>query len=145
MAYVIGKKIVKDTANFDNYAYGITLPVRLGETGYFEQAFQSFEQAKSNLRNLLLTKRGERIMQPDFGTGLEELLFEPMTSNDEFEERLQDTITDSVNFWLPYINIDEIEVEMTDEMKDAHLAKMKILFTVGNEITQQVVTFTIRG
>lgn len=144
MAYVIGKKVVKDTDNFDNYAYGITLPVRRGETGYFEQAFQSFEQAKSNLLNLLLTKKGERIMQPDFGTGLDSLLFEQLTDV-EFEERLQDTITESVNFWLPYINIDEIEVLMTDEMKDNNMANMTIQFTVGADITTQTVTFTIRG
>ena len=144
MAYVVGKKVVKDTDNFDNYAYGITLPIRRGESGYFEQAFQSFEQAKSNLLNLLLTKKGERIMQPDFGTGLDSLLFEQLT-DDVFEEKLQDTITESVNFWLPYINIEEIEVLMTDEMKDNNIANLKITFTVGSDITTQTVTFTIRG
>ena len=144
MAYVIGKKIVKDTADYDNYAYGITLPVQRGESGYFEQAFESFEQAKANLVNLLLTKKGERIMQPDFGTGLEHLLFEQLV-DDEFEDKLKDTITENVNFWLPYINIDEIEVEMTDDMKDRNMAKMTIQFSVGNDITTQTVTFTIRG
>ena len=145
MAYVIGKKIVKDTADFDNYAYGIILPVRLGESGYFEQAFSSFEQAKANLRNLLMTKKGERIMQPDFGTGLEEMLFEQMDSAGEFEEQLQEIITKSVNFWLPYINIEEIEVEMTDEMKDRHIAKMGIKFSVGNDISTHHISFTIQG
>lgn len=143
MAYVIGKKVVKDTDNFDNYAYGITLPVRRGTTGYFEQAFQSYDQARSNLLNLLLTKKGERVMQPDFGTGLEELLFEQMQG--DFEERLSETITESVNFWLPYINIEEIEVTMTDEMKDRNTAEMSIKFTVGSDITTQNVTFTING
>jgi len=145
MAYVIGKKIVKDTADFDNYAYGIVLPVRLGENGYFKQAFSSFAQAKANLKNLLMTKKGERIMQPDFGTGLEELLFEQMDSEGMFEERLQEIITSSVNFWLPYINIEEIEVEMTDEMKDMHIAKMKIQFSVGNDISTDHISFTIQG
>ena len=57
MAYVIGRKVVKDTKEFDSYAYGITLPLGRGETGFFQQAFVSFEQAKSNLKNLLLTKK----------------------------------------------------------------------------------------
>lgn len=141
MAYIIGKKVVKDTANFDNYAYGITLPVRRGKDGYFEQAFQSFDQARANLLNLLLTKKGERVMQPDFGTGLESILFEQMDG--DFEEQLRDTITDSVNYWLPYITIEEIGVEMTDEMKDRHRANMSIKFTVGSDITRQQITFTI--
>lgn len=143
MAYVIGKKVVKDTADFDNYAYGITLPVRRGNTGYFEQAFTSYEQAKSNLKNLLLTDKGERVMQPEFGTGLKRLLFEQM--NDDFEQQLQDTITQSVNYWLPYITIEEIDVTMTDEMKDQYRAEMNIQFRVGSDITTQEITFTIRG
>jgi phage baseplate assembly protein W len=143
MAYVLGNKIVKDTKEFDTYAYGITLPLKRGGNGYFEQAFTSFEQAKSNLKNLLLTKRGERIMQPEFGTGLEALLFEPM--DDGFETKLTDVITQTVNYWLPYINIEEIDIEMTDEMKDRHIAHMKIQFTVGNQIELQEITFTVRG
>ena len=54
MAYILDKKVVTDTEEFSNQAYGITLPVQRGNTGYFSQAFSSFEQAKSNLRNLNL-------------------------------------------------------------------------------------------
>lgn len=143
MAYVLGSKIVKDTKEFNDYAYGITLPLKRGGNGYFEQAFTSFEQAKSNLKNLLLTKKGERVMQPEFGTGLESLLFEPMDGI--FENDLRDTITQTVNYWLPYINIEDIEIEMTDAMKDSHIAHMKIQFTVGNQIDLQEITFVVRG
>ncbi len=143
MAYVLDRKVVKDTKEFNDYAYGITLPVQRGNTGYFNQAFSSFEQAKANLRNLLSTKKGERVMQPNFGTGLHELLFEPMDS--EFETKLQETITKNVNYWLPYINIEEIDIQMTDEMKDRHIANMNIQFTVGNQIETQQITFTIQG
>jgi phage baseplate assembly protein W len=143
MAYVLGNKIVKDTKEFDSFAYGITLPIKRGNTGYFEQAFTSFEQTKANLKNLLLTKRGERVMQPEFGTGLDSLLFEPM--DDVFEGNLRDTITRTVSYWLPYVNIQDIEIEMTDEMKDRHIANMKVEFTVGNQIELQEITFTVRG
>ena len=143
MAYVLGSKIVKDTQEFASYAYGITLPIKRGNTGYFEQAFTSFEQSKANLKNLLLTAKGERIMQPEFGTGLQSLLFEPM--DDTFETQLQDVITQTVGYWLPYINIEEIDVEMTDAMKDNHIARMTIQFTVGNTIETQEITFTVRG
>ena len=143
MAYVLDKKVVKDTKEFNDYAYGITLPVQRGNTGYFNQAFSSFEQAKSNLKNLLMTRKGERIMQPNFGTGLHELLFEQM--DEGFETKLQETITKNVNYWLPYINIEEIDIEMTDAMKDNHIAHMTIQFTVGNQIDTQQITFTIQG
>lgn len=143
MAYVLNKKIVKDTEEFNDFAYGITLPVQRGNTGYFNQSFSVFEQAKANLKNLLLTNKGERIMQPNFGTGLQSLLFEQMS--DDFAARLEETITTNVNYWLPYINITQIDVEMTDEMKDRNTANMNIQFTVGNQIDLQEITFTIQG
>jgi len=143
MAYVIGKKVVKDTTEFNDYAYGLTIPVQKGDTGYFRQGFTSFDQARANLLNLLLTQRGERVMQPNFGTGLHSLLFEQAT--DDLEERLQLTIEESVNFWLPYINIEEIVVTMTDAMKDNNRADMSLRFTVGNDINTQEITFTIEG
>jgi phage baseplate assembly protein W len=143
MAFILDKKVVKDTKSFNDFAYGITLPVKNGNTGFFESAFSSYEQAKSNLKNLLLTKKGERVMQPNFGTGLSSLLFEQM--DDSFEERLKETITNSVNFWLPYISIEEIDVNMTDEMKDKNTAELILSFTVGNQIETQEVTFTVEG
>jgi len=143
MAFILDRKVVKDTEEFNNFAYGITLPVKRGNTGYFEQAFSSFEQAKSNLKNLLLTRKGERIMQPNFGSGLHELLFEQ--ADDQLEQRLQEEITNTVNFWLPYISISEIEVTMTDEMKDRNRVDMKVIFTVGNTFEPQEVTFTVEG
>jgi phage baseplate assembly protein W len=143
MAYVLDRKVVKDTKEFNDFAYGITLPVQRGNGGYFNQAFSSFEQAKSNLKNLLLTNKGERIMQPNFGTGLQALLFEQMDA--EFESKLEETITKNVNYWLPYINIQQIDIEMTDEMKDRNIANMSIQFNVGNQINTEEITFTIRG
>lgn len=143
MAFILDRKVVKDTEEFNNFAYGITLPVKRGNTGYFEQAFSSFEQAKSNLKNLLLTRKGERIMQPNFGSGLHELLFEQ--ADDQLEQRLEEEITNTVNFWLPYIEISEIEVTMTNEMKDKNQVDMKVVFTVGNTFEPQEITFTVEG
>jgi len=142
VAYVIGKKIVKDTeSEFDSHAYGFQFPTNGGTL--FKPTYTSYEAAKSNLRNLLLTAKGERVMQPEFGTGLHDLLFEQM--GDDFENRLVDTITDSVNFWLPYINIDEINVELTDEMKDRNQVGMNIKFSIGDNIDTDNVTFTLQG
>ena len=144
MAYIVGRKVVKDTDAFDNFAYGITLPIKRGETGYFEQSFESTVQAKSNLINLLRTSKGERIMQPDFGVGLETLLFEQMTDG-ILEEKLEILITDSVNYWLPYISITEIDIEMTDEMKDNNTANMSIVFKIGSDSISHTASFTIEG
>ena len=101
MAYELGKKVVNDLEEFATVAYGISSPTKRGKV-MFEQTFTSFEAARANLRNLLLTRVGERVMQPDFGTTLHNVLFEPM-DDEQFEEKLTGSITDKVELWLPYI------------------------------------------
>ncbi len=51
-------------------------PIRQGAQGYFEQTFTSLDAAKADLVNLILTNKGERPMQPNFGTDIYKLLFE---------------------------------------------------------------------
>jgi phage baseplate assembly protein W len=142
MAYTLQKKVVKDTdSEFDNHAYGLTYPVRSGST-MFESTYNLVDAASANIRNLLLTRKGERIMLPEFGTGLHELLFEPM--DDEFESKVQKTVIDSVKFWLPYVTIEEIDIDMSPEMKDRHRANLKLTFRVGDSLDLNQVTFTVQ-
>ena len=68
MAVELGRRVVKDTVEYSDYAIGITLPLTFGQNT-FEQSFLTKDQVKSNIKNLLLTKRGERIIQPEFGSG----------------------------------------------------------------------------
>ena len=142
MAYELGRKVVLDTEEFDSYAYGISSPTKRGNV-MFEQTFTSFEAAKSNLRNLLLTRQGERIMQPEFGTGLHELLFGQI--DEDFETNIQTTLTDSVSFWLPYITIDEITIEATDEMKDKNQVGLEVSFKVGTDEQISTLGITFQG
>jgi|TARA_Y100000287_G_C13940768_1_gene219349 hypothetical protein len=143
MAYELSKKVVIDTEEFNDYAVGLSLPLKNGDGGFFEQNFTTFEQARSNLKNLLLTKKGERVLQPNFGSGLQDLLFEPI--DDEFEGKLVDTVTEAVQTWLPYINIEDIDVNMNDENKDNNRVGVEIKFKVGDTLDLNSVTFTVGG
>ena len=142
MAIVLGQKLVKDTEKYNDYAIGITLPIQIGNTA-FNQSFTTIEQTKSNIKNLLITKRGERILQPEFGSGLQELLFEPNTS--DFEGKIEDAINESIEQWLPYVVIDEINIEATDELKDNNRINVSLTFRVGENAQLNEVTFTAQG
>ena len=54
---------------------GIILPFN-SEKGIFNQSHTNVQQVMTNLRNLFLTNKGERIMQPEFGTDIQYYLFE---------------------------------------------------------------------
>ena len=141
MAYELNKKIVIDTEEFNNFAVGITLPIQRGNEGYFRQSFRTFDQIRSNLKNLLLTKRGERILQPDFGSGLHDLLFNPAT--EKFEEDLENTINDAVAQWLPYIIVEDINIDISKEMTDNNQAKVSLKFRQEGDQTLDTLTFLV--
>jgi phage baseplate assembly protein W len=140
MAIILGRKLVKDTADYNDYAYGITLPIQIGNTA-FNQSFTSFEQVKSNIKNVLLTKKLERVMNPDFGSGLQELLFE---MNDEIlVSDVESVIREAVERWLPYVSVETIDVEVSNDSKDRNQLNVSVTFRVSNNPNLDSVTITL--
>jgi phage baseplate assembly protein W len=89
-----------------NRAIGISLPFNAG--GVFNKTYSTKDQIKSNLINLLLTYKGERIENPEFGADLSRLLFEPLT--EDLYPRIQNQIISSVNMYIPEITLLDIEI-----------------------------------
>lgn len=92
---------------------GITLPITNSNTGMFAQSTSTIQQVRSNFKNLILTKRGERLMQPEFGTDLHRILFENITENTLENARL--TVTAAVERWMPFLQVVDFEVTNTVE------------------------------
>lgn len=90
---------------------GVTLPFN-NPSGIFNKSFTNRDQVLSNLRNLLLTSKGERYFEPDFGTGIRSILFENITDEEEFSTRLRGEISSAISRWLPYLTIVELNVEL---------------------------------
>lgn len=76
--------------------------------GVFVSSYTTFEQSVSNLKMLLLTRVGERLMQPEYGTPIQSTLFENMTG--AVLQRLQDGIESALEFWLPYIRVNTLDL-----------------------------------
>ena len=140
MAIVLGSKIVKDTEKYQDYAIGISLPIQIGNTA-FNQTFTTSEQIKYNIKNLLLTKKGERIMQPEFGSGLQELLFD--FNDSTLATKIESVIVESVDTWLPYVTIQQIDVESSNLDKDNNTVGISITFNILNNPDLIVVTFRV--
>ena len=100
---------------------GIILPFN-SEKGIFNQSHTNVQQVMTNLRNLFLTNKGERIMQPEFGTDLQYYLFEPITDEDTFREQILGEIRESLNTWMPYVSIQEVNM-ITNPKEDGRFAE----------------------
>lgn len=90
---------------------GVTIPFN-NPNGIFFQSFTNRVQVYSNLKNLLLTAKGERYMMPEFGTEIRFILFENISSEEQFTERIRGEITSAISTWMPYLVIQDLEVNI---------------------------------
>ena len=117
-------------------ALGITLPLKRGKTGYFDQAFDVITQVKSNLINLILTRKGERVFQPEFGSGLHNLLFTQM--DEEYDKNVKNAVVSAVRKWMPFVNIVE-QLVTRDEDKNSTLLEVTFSLNTNTDITETIV------
>lgn len=106
---------------------GITLPLRLGVSGYFETTQDILIQIRTNLMNLLLTKKGERPFQPEFGSDLHNVVFEQMT--DDGLSTVKSSIESAVSQWMPFVQVNEVEVERDES---ANRIYVRIAFSLSS-------------
>jgi len=114
---------------------GIDLPIRRGDVndGFFATTSTTIEAVKNNIRNLLQTNEGERFFQPNLGMNLRQLLFEHI--NEENLIGVQDAILDKFQFWLPFVEVRDIQILSIDNTTDigANEIRVKILFNIKQD------------
>mgnify|MGYP000114631788 CR=1 FL=1 len=129
MAIELGKYNVTDIKENDYKVLGVSINETSNSNGAFAVNFTSINQAKSNLQNLILTKKGERLMQPEFGCDIWKIIFEPIIEGD-IESKIENSILDAVNTWLPYLNIDTILFDYDDNDIDTNKIQLEIQFSL---------------
>jgi len=66
-----------------------------------------------SLQILLATRKGERVMVPDYGCNLDEMLFEPMTTT--FKTYIREMIKTAILYYEPRIDLSSIQVDDSRE------------------------------
>ena len=122
-----------------NVFIGLKLPIQksIGIEGYFSSTTTTIDAVKTNIVNLLQTNQGERIMQPTLGLNLREYLFEPFT--DDLELQIQNEISENLGFWLPFVNIVELNVNIDSEYD---IGTNKILIDITFSISRDPNTLS---
>jgi len=136
MARVLEKKYLVDE---QDKSVGVTLPLRKGNNGYFEVSYTTKEQIKSNIKSLLLTQKGERVMQPNFGSDLRKRLFEPITQ--DLDSIIEDNITEAINTWMPYVTVESIIYDVDNTLKDRNRIDLELKYSLkysNSQILEQL-------
>jgi len=97
----------------------VALPLTISEVfGAYNLNTNFFELAKQNLKMLILTVPGEKIMDPLFGVGLKRYLFE---MNDQGTyDRITERIMQQTKIYLPYIRIENIDYAIPEDNPDLY-------------------------
>jgi len=86
--------------------------IRNKTVDYFHES-TDIELIKGMLRQLLLTRKGERVMNPSYGLSLDKFVFEPLDITTF--EIIKSEIINQVLVFLPFLDITTIRVFSSDQ------------------------------
>jgi phage baseplate assembly protein W len=105
--------------------FGMGYPLTFGSnTKTFKQVMEYGTTIKNNIRNLLLTQKGEKDFDIDFGTDLTKLLFEYQIGDPDLDAAVDETIRSAVETYLPGVSIDSLIVEPLETKDGAITVKL---------------------
>tara|TARA_E500000318_G_scaffold2899_1_gene3499 strand:- start:4362 stop:4778 length:417 start_codon:yes stop_codon:yes gene_type:complete len=130
---------VREIDRDDDIYVGIEFPLDYSQEGFFRKTKTIRQQVKSNIRNLLLTEKGERVFQPNFGSNLKSLLFEQITPT--LLENVENNIRESLSTWLPYVNVNNLVAVQDDRNLNQVLISLEYSTTLEPDALD-TITFT---
>ena len=117
---------------------GLTLPLRRTNRGYFQSTPDPLENEKSKFINLILTKKGERVSNPNFGCDLWRLLFEQ--KDGEIQNKAQQYVQDAVNEFMPYLVLQDIQILNLDTFASDQNINLYVRYGFSNNplVSEQI-------
>jgi phage baseplate assembly protein W len=117
-----------------NVGIGVNIPFDKPEV--FSPNYQTKEAIKNNIINFFLTNPGERLMNPSFGGGLRNFIFEQLA--EENISIVKSNVQEKLNIFFPNVNI--IEFDMNSN-PDKYSLTIFIKYSIKN--TQMVDSISI--
>lgn len=105
---------------------GWSFPPRFRGGGDEVELVSGVEDIRQSLEILLSTRMGERIMREDFGSSLEDYLFEEIDQG--LLNDIRSTVSDALIFHEPRIMLEEVEISDSQETKG--LLLISVTYTV---------------
>ncbi len=109
---------------------GWSFPIRLenDETGEKTMPIATYEKSvEESIKLILETRQGERVMNPEFGSGLWSMVFEPSLGATESE--VTRIVQEALTKWEPRITIDDITTTVNPDK--AERLDISISYTIN--------------
>ena len=111
--------------------------INYSSDGLFDLSYTTEEQSTSNLKLLLLTKKGERLMHPNYGTDIQYYIFD--NESDLLRDNIYNEIKSAIRYWLPYIIVDDISVKFVGE----HEINITLTYKVTEEGAKKTIALFV--
>ena len=111
--------------------YAPSLPLRLDPTNGYGNLQTIETVALQNLKMLVLTSPGERMMDPNFGVGIRNFLFEQ--NNNSTYSKIKTRIMRQTQEYLPFLEIREVKFD--SEVNNENILSNGLLITIEFIIT----------
>ncbi len=115
---------------------GLSLPLGKSNVGFFEQTQTTLKQTGSNIKNLLLTMKGERPFLPEFGCDIYSALFEPV--GEDTTAKIEDSIKDAIAEWLPHVVINRVDVNVDSQVPNQINVDLEFGVTIEPEALETI-------
>ena len=121
----------------EGITYGLEFPfVDSTQGDYLALTETQYQQIRSDLLHLILTRRGSRYFLPTFGTRLYEYIFEPYDGLTF--DAIEADIRDSVQNFMPNLLLNKITIEPADPSEEVPLAKGTTIPGTAREYVSRV-------
>ena len=109
---------------------GLDFPIARvpNQGGYFKTTKTTIDAIKNNIKLLLQTQQGERVFQPNLGMNLKRFVFEQINENTSIE--IENNIVDVFETWLPFVELNNIEINTDAENQERNKIKINITFSI---------------
>jgi phage baseplate assembly protein W len=126
--------------NADFVGRGISFPMRVDQSGALALTSGGAD-IDGSLRMVLTTAPGERLMRPQFGCRIWDLLFEPINANTI--GLMAESVKDAVSQWEPRIELEDVQIEPDPKDHSRVMINLKYKVRATNDRRNLVYPFYV--
>jgi phage baseplate assembly protein W len=123
------------TASDRNPNRGIGIRLPFNDFNVFTTNYTTKDQIKSNLTNYLLTNKGERVFNPEFGADLRKLLFDQLS---DFTDA-RAILLSNLGIYFPMITVNALDFSPD---YDRNLLNIKLNYSINNNADSILIQIT---
>ncbi|MET0144919.1 MAG: GPW/gp25 family protein [Ilumatobacteraceae bacterium] len=129
---------MSDAADF--IGRGILFPLRVDQSGSIALGHGASD-IDASIRMAIVTAPGERVMRPQFGCRIWDLLFEPINANTL--GLMAEAVRDTVSQWEPRVDLEDLDIEPDPDQPGKVMIRMSYRVRTTNDRRNLVFPFYV--